>query len=519
MREFYLRDYYSNLSFAPQATIRIASFALFAISAMTAIVFLFSDAPALPYAGALILLVVADQFFHYFIPQKSARNMPKSGRVNVAEYLSPKNKFIIQMIRGRATEFGESFSLNFLMYSLGEKGIRGSLKRLDVNPDEFADKILEKLKVERESGEATEEDLADILSTALEESVSAGENELTPADIFIAILRRGNESARKVFGIFGITVEDLRGSLIFSRVNKRLPVSRLKGFATLFSPRSRRLKSFFAPMRTPILSAYSLDMTKLATEYRAGFMVGHRDEYNDLVGAAIRPENAAVVLVGEEGIGKETVVEHLAYSIVRDDVPKDLLDKRVYRLDTRVFLEGGEEAVAERIETAFRQAESAGNAVIYIRNADDLLNLPYGKVLSAAIESAAASGRIRFILAASRGGWKMIGKFGWFRSFKIIYMAELTEEEALIYLAYHGSILERKWGIKVKISAIKRAVALAKKYSKGLLPGSAEKIIEAGLEEAKAKDSGEIGAVEVMAGAIRLLKNGSRDDRRGQLSD
>lgn len=514
MREFFLKDYYLNLPSLPQAAIRIASFAFFAIFMMSAIVFIFSDAPSLPYVGALILLVVADQFLHYFTPQKSVRDMPRDGKINVADYLSPKNKFIFQMIRGRAAEFGESFSLNFLMYAMGEKGIRMALRRLDVNPDEFADKITEKLKDEGEVSENDGgEDLAELFTIAIEESLKAGESELTVIDLFIAVLRGGSDEAKKIFGIFGITAEDLRGSLIFSRIGKRLPVSSLKGFANFFSPRPKRLKKFLTPVRAPILSVFSSDMTKSAAAGRSGFMMGHRDEYDELVKTLIRPENAAAALIGGEGIGKETIAEHLAYSITRDDVPKNLFDKRVYRLDVGAFLEGEEGMVAERIETAFRQATAARNVIVYIPKAADLLDIPPGKILSASIEGAALSGKIGFILADSRDRWERINKARWFKAFKVINVVEMTEDETINYLAYAGFLLEKKWGVKIKLSAVKRAVILAKKYSEGFLPGSAERIIEAGLEEAKAKDSDEIGPAEVMAGAIRLSKNKTRGEQ------
>lgn len=515
MREFFLKDYYINLPSLPQAAIRIASFALFAIFTMSAIVFIFSDAPSLPYAGALILLVVADQFLHYFTPQKSVRDMPQDGKINVADYLSPKNKFIFQMIRGRAAEFGESFSLNFLMYAIGEEGIRRALRRLDVNPDEFADKVTEKLKDEEEiKAEPDEiEDPAELFAIAIEESLKAGESELTVIDLFIAVLRNGSDEAKKIFGIFGITVEDLRGSLIFLRIGKRLPVSSLKGLANFFSPRPKRLKKFLAPLRAPILSVFSSDMTKSAAAGRSGFMMGHRDEYDELVKTLIRPENAAVTLIGGEGIGKETIAEHLAYSITRDNVPKSLFDKRVYRLDVGAFLEGDEGMVAERIETAFRQAATIRNVIIYIPKAADLLDIPPGRILSASIESASLVGKIGFILADSRDRWERINKARWFKTFKTINVVEMTEDEAVDYLAYVGYLAEKKWGVRIKLSAIKRAVTLAKKYSEGFLPGSAEKIIEAGLEEAKAKDSDEIGSAEVMAGAIRLSKNKARGEQ------
>ena len=236
-------------------------------------------------------------------------------------------------------------------------------------------------------------------------------------------------------------------------------------------------------------------------------MVGHEEEYEELIRAMVRPENAAAVLIGEEGIGKDTIVEHFAYAITRDDIPKNIFDKQIYRLDISGFLSGDEEAVAKRVEAAFKEAHFAGNVIIYIPGASSMVDLSRGRIISAAIESAAKSGRISFIMSDREDQWEKIKRAGWFKNFKLINVNELSEDRTQEYLAYTGSVMEKKWGVTIRISALSRAVALAKKYSRGPLPASAETIISAALEETKARDSDEVGPAEVMAGALRLSKN------------
>jgi len=43
-------------------------------------------------------------------------------------------------------------------------------------------------------------------------------------------------------------------------------------------------------------------------------------------------------LVGEEDVGKNTIVEHLALQILNDQVPEKLFDKRLVKIDlTQLF--------------------------------------------------------------------------------------------------------------------------------------------------------------------------------------
>lgn len=515
MREFFFKDDYLNLPPSIRATARVLAFASFAFFLVASVIFLFSDIPPLPYAGALMFIVIADIFFHYFLPGESVRNMPKTGKINTADYVSPKTRMVLRVIYGRVFEFGEDFSLNFSLYAVGERGIRSALKRLDVDPDEFAEKIAEKLKGTTVSSDVSSADIQGemeiIMRAAAKEADRAGENEITAADIFLAILSSGGADARKIFGVFGIDENSLRVALIFSRVVSRMPVYNVKKFSDWFSPKSRRLLSGgIISRKSPALSEFSSDITRAASGGKVGFMVGHQAEYQDLMRVMVRPENAGAVLVGESGIGKETIVDHLAYAIIRDNVPKVLFDKCVYRLNLRSFLEGSEEAVAKRIEFAFREVISAGNAIIHISQAEDLLDLPIGRIFSAAAQSAVGGGKVRFIISEEPGQWEKIEKIGWFKNFKPINIMELSDEQAEEYLAYVGSLIEKKWSIVIKTSAIRRAVSLAKKHGDGPLPSSAQKIIEAALEEAKMKDGDEIGSIEVMAGALRLAKNKDR---------
>ena len=48
------------------------------------------------------------------------------------------------------------------------------------------------------------------------------------------------------------------------------------------------------------------------------FLVGHKQEYDRLVDIISRQGRPNVLLVGDSGVGKETIVKHLVYEITKD---------------------------------------------------------------------------------------------------------------------------------------------------------------------------------------------------------
>ena len=44
--------------------------------------------------------------------------------------------------------------------------------------------------------------------------------------------------------------------------------------------------------------------------------------------------------MGEAGVGKETIIQHLAFRLIKDEVPKALFDKRLVSLEIQNLIAG-----------------------------------------------------------------------------------------------------------------------------------------------------------------------------------
>ena len=173
---------------------------------------------------------------------------------------------------------------------------------------------------------------------------------------------------KRLLSHFKIDPEDIKVAIIFAEFKKKifgiLPGPRsLSGFTRMFSfKRHRVMNRAWTAKPTPYLDSVSEDLTDLARRERVGFLIGHEQEYQRMVDILSRADKNNALLVGELGIGKEAMVRHLAYNIIKDRVPEKLFDKRLVKLSISQLAAGGTpEQVLERSHKILNEVLSAGN--------------------------------------------------------------------------------------------------------------------------------------------------------------
>ena len=89
-----------------------------------------------------------------------------------------------------------------------------------------------------------------------------------------------------------------------------------------------------------VLNKFGEDLTAKAKNGELDKVVGRKKEVQRLITVLLRRTKSNPVLIGEAGVGKTAVVELLAQKIVAEDVPPQLLDKKVYEIDLAAMLSG-----------------------------------------------------------------------------------------------------------------------------------------------------------------------------------
>lgn len=117
-----------------------------------------------------------------------------------------------------------------------------------------------------------------------------------------------------------------------------------------------------------ILAEFSRDLTALARSGKCDPVVGRDKEIQRVIQILCRRNKNNPVLVGEPGVGKTAIVEGLAARIVAEDVPADLLKKRVLVLDLGLVIAGtkyrGE--FEERMKRIMKEISEQKNVILFI---------------------------------------------------------------------------------------------------------------------------------------------------------
>ncbi|PID85117.1 MAG: Clp protease [Chloroflexi bacterium] len=168
--------------------------------------------------------------------------------------------------------------------------------------------------------------------------------------IFLAILSERSTPTARLLQEFGINRDRVLDG-----------INNLRG--------GKRVTDRQAETRYKTLEKYSRDLTQLAQNGRLDPVIGRSDEILRVIQVLTRRTKNNPVLIGEAGVGKTAIVEGLAQNIIDNDVPENLLNKKVLSLDLGAMIAGsrfrGE--FEERLKAAMEEIEKAqGEIILFI---------------------------------------------------------------------------------------------------------------------------------------------------------
>lgn len=168
--------------------------------------------------------------------------------------------------------------------------------------------------------------------------------------IFLAILSERNTPSARILQEFAVSRERV-----------------LEGIKSLRG--GQRVTDRQAESRYRTLEKFSRDLTQLAVEGKLDPVIGRDQEILRVIQVLSRRTKNNPVLIGDAGVGKTAIVEGLAQKINENDVPENLLNKRVVSLDLGAMIAGsrfrGE--FEERLKAAMEEIQRAqGEIILFI---------------------------------------------------------------------------------------------------------------------------------------------------------
>ncbi len=504
-QKWYLDEPRFRMTLAGRLLVRVIAGIMDVVLVIGAVVFLFSNIHFVLWIGIFLVLFLGDRVMH-----RGQGDVPlselapgKDGRVNLAPALAPSSAGMIERVLDRTAITKKDDLLELARRLLELPQIQEGLRRLDVKPDEFRAKLeslLDDPSSRAAAGVETKEDRARkieaLVIQAYGEALAAGHEFIMPQDLFSALGKVNDAALNRLLSLFSIAPGDLERALLFGSLIRRGFFRRLPAALDEFgggrrATKHRIMNRAWTSRPTPLLDKYSSDFTDLARGAQVGFLIGHEAEYERLVETLARPSDPNALLIGEPGIGKEAIVQHLALALVNDEVPKALFDKRLVSLQIQNLVAGAApEELGTRLKGIVQEIYDAGNVVLYIPDIHNLVHTSGTAYLSAADALMPIVMANRFPIVGStfpREFKQLIEPRSDFAgAFEQIPVSEISEADAEKLLTYESAIFENGADIEISFGAIKRAVLLAKKYlHTKFLPSSAEELLKSALVDAE----------------------------------
>jgi ATP-dependent Clp protease ATP-binding subunit ClpB len=236
-----------------------------------------------------------------------------------------------------------------------------------------------------------------------------------------------------------------------------------------------------------VLNKYARDLTALAAEGKLDPVIGRDEEIRRVIQVLSRRTKNNPVLIGEPGVGKTAIAEGLAVRILKQDVPENLLGKKLMSLDMGALIAGAKYRgeFEDRLKAVIKEVTgSDGQIILFIDEIHNLVGagksegaMDAGQLLKPAL----ARGELRCIGATTLDEYrKYIEKDAALeRRFQTVLVDEPNVEDAITILRGLKEKYEVHHGIRIQDSALVAAVKLSHRYIQNrFLPDKAIDLID-----------------------------------------
>jgi len=396
--------------------------------------------------------------------------------VNDAVRFSEKRKLSVSSTALLYSAVKISEDINLICFRLGI-----DTKKLQENLKNSSEKM-----GRQENSEIFSEDFKQTIIEALNIANSLGHKEIGEKEIIIA-LAKCNDFFKKTLVEFDLKEKDVENLAMWldSAENSLERSKKFWSYENL--TRAGSMGKDWATGYTVTLDQFSTDWRRVVSRWAFKEIVGHEKEIDQAEMILARSNLANVLIVGEPGTGRKSIVEAIAQKCYLEKSLPELNDKRVVELDL-VQLSARVQDF-EKLETVlddiFSEAITSGNVILVI---DELHNFveqksqrPGAIDISGILSKYLAIPSFQFVGITSYDGLhRCIEKNRSFADFfRKVEVSEISESDTIKILQNYALDFEYKNKILILYPALREIVNLTAKYIPSLpFPKKATDILD-----------------------------------------
>lgn len=233
------------------------------------------------------------------------------------------------------------------------------------------------------------------------------------------------------------------------------------------------------------IKKYARDITaEMITRTYAPTVVGRKKEYDSMLSYLAKGKTNNVILVGETGTGKTSLIEHFAYNSYLHTLAQELAGKRVYEVLVERILAGiaNQGELESRLDALLTELLHTQNVILFIQNIENIFGGGgYQLDISGVLFDYLKNGKIQIIGTCVPSSYKKyletkdtVADF-----FETIRFDEPNKKDALLMVFEKVPEIEHKYKVFLTYRAIEQSVKLSSSYLLDqYLPGKAIDLIE-----------------------------------------
>lgn len=342
--------------------------------------------------------------------------------------------------------------------------------------------LLQPGKPRREAPSIPEEIYA-ILFAAYESAYEFHQDYVSVTELLTAVVNRSSEIREFLFDI-NVDEQKLKNVIAWTRVREKLT----RHYYAVRHGSSLRSKygmdRAMTAVATPYLNRLSEDITTRAQMSGVESCVARENEVQEIFHIIDGGQNN-VLLAGEYGVGKRTIIEGIAEKMLEGDVPKRLFDKRLVRLSVSNLLSGTTPSGAiERLVRCLDEISRAGNIILYIHNLHELLGVSTGSgdksmdVASTLAEYLTSGNFLVLATTTAEAYAQNIDNSKLSAVFSKVEIKEMNANQAAEALESKAAYIEHKESVFILYDAVAKAVEFSRRFLRDTtLPGSAMELL------------------------------------------
>ena len=239
---------------------------------------------------------------------------------------------------------------------------------------------------------------------------------------------------------------------------------------TAFRPKNRMNRSMTA-IATPTLNAFSHDLTLMASAGYLAPCIGRIEKIDEIITIMHGGSRQSVILIGEPGVGRNTIVEGIAQKMAEETVPKFMQDKRLVSLNIGKLVGGVTAAQAqERLLLCLNEIRRAGNIILYISDIHTMTGITAGGPgsidLAGVLAKVLETNTVRVITTTTPEHYRsyLENKSALDTVLEKVQIEEVSGNEAIRILQAKVGLIEYQHKIYFSYDSIAQTVALANRY-------------------------------------------------------